>query len=45
MKVDTLLAAGGWPALPGEARRLEEAGYDATPGLPPDRFRALLAVR
>jgi probable F420-dependent oxidoreductase len=29
MKVDTILAAGEWPALPGEARRLEEAGYDA----------------
>jgi hypothetical protein len=29
MKVDTILAAGDWPALPGEARRLEDAGYDA----------------
>jgi alkanesulfonate monooxygenase SsuD/methylene tetrahydromethanopterin reductase-like flavin-dependent oxidoreductase (luciferase family) len=29
MKVDTILAAGEWPALPDEARRLEEAGYDA----------------
>ena len=29
MKVDTILAAGDWPELPGEARRLEEAGYDA----------------
>jgi alkanesulfonate monooxygenase SsuD/methylene tetrahydromethanopterin reductase-like flavin-dependent oxidoreductase (luciferase family) len=29
MKVDTILAAGDWQALPGEARRLEEAGYDA----------------
>ncbi len=29
MKVDTILAAGEWPSLPDEARRLEEAGYDA----------------
>ncbi len=29
MKVDTILAAGDWPELPGEARRLEEAGDDA----------------
>lgn len=35
MKVDTLLAAGDWPALPGEARR-------SGPGLLPDQLRALL---
>ena len=29
MKVDTILAAGEWSSLPDEARRLEEAGYDA----------------
>ena len=28
MKVDTGLSAPQWAALPGEARRLEEAGYD-----------------
>jgi alkanesulfonate monooxygenase SsuD/methylene tetrahydromethanopterin reductase-like flavin-dependent oxidoreductase (luciferase family) len=29
MKVDTILAADEWSSLPDEARRLEEAGYDA----------------
>ena len=29
MKVDTILSAAEWAALPDEARRLEEAGYDA----------------
>jgi probable F420-dependent oxidoreductase len=29
VKVDTILAADDWQSLPGEARRLEEAGYDA----------------
>jgi alkanesulfonate monooxygenase SsuD/methylene tetrahydromethanopterin reductase-like flavin-dependent oxidoreductase (luciferase family) len=29
MKVDTILSAADWAALPDEARRLEEAGYDA----------------
>jgi probable F420-dependent oxidoreductase len=29
VKVDTILAADEWPLLPDEARRLEEAGYDA----------------
>ena len=29
MKVDTILSAGEWPALPDEARRIEEAGYGA----------------
>jgi probable F420-dependent oxidoreductase len=29
VKVDTILASGEWPRLPDEARRLEEAGYDA----------------
>ncbi len=28
MKVDTILASDDWAALPDEARRLEEAGYD-----------------
>jgi probable F420-dependent oxidoreductase len=28
MKIDTGLAVGDWAGLPGEARRLEEAGYD-----------------
>jgi len=29
MKVDTILSAAEWAALPQQARRLEEAGYDA----------------
>jgi probable F420-dependent oxidoreductase len=28
MKIDTILAARDWADLPGEGRRLEEAGYD-----------------
>jgi len=29
MKVDTILATDDWQSLPGETRRIEEAGYDA----------------
>lgn len=29
MEVDTILHAGEWSSLPDEARRLEEAGFDA----------------